>query len=424
MPTLSERPTLRADGSYVITGGLGALGVRVARWMAERGARHLVLLSRTPLPPRETWPTLTGPVADRVAILAEAEALGARIHHASVDVADLDALRGFRDRYRAAGFPAIRGVVHTAAVIDDRQVHAIDEDSLERVWRPKALGAWHLHQVLEQEPLDFFVLFSSLGSVLGQTGQGTYAVANAFLDGLAHHRVAKGLPAMSVNWAGWADLGFAGTPGGRQVVDVLRAQGIPPLDPSRALDLLARALSSNRPQVVAAAISRSILGEGAFRTPPLLAELRGGEPAGARGRAATPGLELTSLPVDERVARLERLLCESLGRVLKVVPDHVDRRKPLGSIGVDSLIALEFRRRLEAALGLALPATMIWNYPTVAELAAYLSSRISAGASVSPGPSPAPPTVTVGSAAEHVDRLSDEEAAQALLAARRPSHGG
>ena len=424
MPGRRETPTLRADGSYVITGGPGALGVRVARWMAGRGARHLVLLSRTPLPPRETWPTLTGPVADRLAILAEAEALGARVHHGAVDVADLDAVRGFLDRYRRAGFPAIRGVVHTAAVIDDRQLHAIDEDSLERVWRPKALGAWHLHQLLEQEPLDFFVLFSSLGSVLGQTGQGSYAVANAFLDGLAHHRVAKGLPAVSVNWAGWADLGFAGTPGGRQVLEVLRAQGIPPLDPSHALDLLARALSSDRPQVVAAAISRSIVAEGGFRTSPLLAELRGDEPAGARDRAATPGLELTSLPVDERVARLERLLCESLGRVLKVVPDHVDRRKPLGSIGVDSLIALEFRRRLEAALGLALPATMIWNYPTVAELAAYLSSRISAGASASPRPSPAPTVVTVGSAAEHVDRLSDEEAAQALLAARRPPHGG
>jgi myxalamid-type polyketide synthase MxaE and MxaD len=373
----AEGPTLRPDASYLITGGLGALGLRVARWMAEHGARHLVLLSRTPLPRRDAWSTLTGLAADRASALAEIESVGARVHHGAVDVADLDALRDFLDQYRAAGYPAIRGVVHTAAVIDDRQLHAVDTDSLERVWRPKAQGAWHLHQLLEHEALDFFALFSSLGSVLGQTGQGSYAVANAFLDGLAHHRATKGLPAVSVNWAGWAALGVAGTSGGRQVLEDLRAQGIAPLDPARALDLLAEALSGARPQVIAVAMSRTAP-EGGFRASRLLADLRTDEPAGARGRDAALAVELASLPAEDRGVRLERLLCESLGRVLKITPEHVDRRKPLGSIGVDSLIALEFRRRLESALGVALPATMIWNYPTVVELAAYLSSRISA----------------------------------------------
>src|SRR5262249_56696321 len=109
--------------------------------------------------------------------------------------------------------------------------------SLVRVWGPKARGPWSLPGLPEHEPLDFFVLFSSLGSVLGQTGQGSYAVANAFLDGLAHHRAAKGLPAVSVNWGGWTDLGFARTSGGRQVLEGLRAQGIAPLDPERPLGL-------------------------------------------------------------------------------------------------------------------------------------------------------------------------------------------
>ena len=417
-------PTLRPDASYVITGGLGALGLRVGRWTAERGARHLVLLSRTPLPPRETWATLTGLAAERAAAVAEIEALGARVHHGAVDVADLDVLRGFLDRHRAAGLPAIRGVIHTAAVIDDRQLHAIDADSLDRVWRPKAQGAWHLHQLLEHEPLDFFVLFSSLGSVLGQTGQGSYASANAFLDGLAHHRAAKGLPAVSVNWAGWADLGFAGTPGGRQVLEDLRAQGIAPLDPGRALELLAQALSSARPQVVAVAFSRTKASEGRIRASRLLADLRADEPASVRGRDAALAVELASLPAEDRSVRLQRLLCESLGRVLKIAPDRVDRRKPLGSIGVDSLIALEFRRRLEAALGLALPATMVWNYPTVIELAEYLSSRLSAGGPASPASISPPAAIAVSSSVERVDQLSDEEAARALLAARRPSHDG
>jgi myxalamid-type polyketide synthase MxaE and MxaD len=423
-PTPVEGPRLRPDASYVITGGLGALGLHVARWMAAHGAQDLVLLSRTPLPPREAWSALTGSSAARVSAVAEIEALGVRVHHGAVDVADMDALRGFLDRHRAAGLPTVRGVVHTAAVIDDRRLDTIDAESLDRVWHPKAQGAWHLHQIFEHEPLDFFVLFSSLGSVLGQTGQGSYAAANAFLDGLAHLRAAKGLPTVSVNWAGWAELGFAGTPGGRQVLEDLRVHGIAPLDPARALDLLAQALSGSRPQVVAVSIAREKTSEGGLRQSRLLAELRGDEPASARDRDAALARELVSLSAEDRSVRLERLLCESLGRVLKVAPDRVDRRKPLGSIGVDSLIALEFRRRLEAALGLALPATMVWNYPTVVELAGYLASRLAGARQVSPPPiAPAAPTANPSSV-ERVDELTDEEAARALLAARRPSHGG
>ena len=417
-------PTIRPDASYVITGGLGALGLRVARWMADRGARHLVLLSRTPLPPREAWSTRTGLAGDRVAAILAIEARGVRVHHGAVDVADLGALRGFAERHRAAGLPAFRGAIHAAAVIDDRQLHAVDAESLERVWRPKAQGAWHLHQVLEREPLDFFVMFSSLGSVLGQTGQGSYAAANAFLDGLAHHRVTKGLPAVSVNWAGWADLGFANTPGGRHVLEDLRAQGIAPLDPTRALELLAPALSGAQPQLVAVAVSRVSAPADGLRASRLLADLRGDEPARPAGRDVALVAELAELPAVDRGIRLERLLCESLSRVLKTTPERVDRRKPLGSIGVDSLVALEFRRRLEAALGLGLPATMVWNYPTVVELAAYLSGRLSGGRPASQPEVPQPAAVTVGSTVDRVDQLSDEEAAQALLAARRPSHGG
>jgi myxalamid-type polyketide synthase MxaE and MxaD len=376
------------------------------------------------LPPREAWSTLTGLAAGRASAILEIEALGVRVHHGAVDVADLDALRGLVERHRAAGLPAIRGVIHTAAVIDDRQLHAVDAESFERVWRAKAQGAWHLHQLLEHETLDFFVLFSSLGSVLGQTGQGSYAAANAFLDGLAHHRVTKGLPAVSVNWAGWADLGFAGTAGGRQVLEDLRAQGIAPLDPARALDLLAQALRGGRPQVVAVAASRATATAGGLRASRLLADLRGDEPARTAGRDAALAAELASLPAEDRRIRLERLLCESLSRVLKTTPERVDRRKPLGSIGVDSLVALEFRRRLEATLGVALPATMIWNYPTVVELAAYLSSRLSGGGAASRPVMPQPAAVTIPSSVDRVDQLSDEEAAQALLAARRPSHGG
>ncbi len=415
---------LRPDVTYMITGGLGALGSRVARWMAGRGARHLVLLSRAPLPPRAEWPALTGAAGLRADTIRQIESMGARGQHVAVDVADPAALAGFFDDLRRAGWPPIRGVVHAAAVIDDRLLHRLDSSSLEQVWRAKALGAWWLHRLLEKEPLDFFVLFSSLGSILGQTGQGSYAAANAFLDGLALHRAASGLPAVSINWGAWSDLGFAATTGGRQVVEELRGQGIGSLAPERALDLLEQALASRRPQVAAFALDRAPATEpkAGSRRPRLLAGLLGGgRPAGPPDEGGVAG-ELRGLPVDSRRARLERLLCEKLGRVLKIAPDRIERRKPLGAIGVDSLIALEFRRHLEAALDLALPATMVFNHPTVVDLAAYLSDRI-APDTTSTRRVEAAPAASVERAVERVDQLSDEEAARALLAARRPARG-
>jgi myxalamid-type polyketide synthase MxaE and MxaD len=415
---------LRPDVSYVITGGLGALGSRVARWMAGRGARHLVLLSRAPLPPRAEWPALTGAAGFRADTIRQIEAMGARVQHVAVDVADPAALAGSLDALRREGWPPVRGVVHAAAVIDDRLLHRLDPSSLEHVWRAKALGAWWLHRLLEKEPLDFFVLFSSLGSILGQTGQGTYAAANAFLDGLALHRAARGLPAVSINWGAWSDLGFAATTGGRQVVEELRGQGIGSLAPERALDLLEQALGGRRPQVAAFALDRAPAEESkaGSRRPRLLAGLLGGGPPAASPDEGGLAGALRSLPADSRRARLERLLCEKLGRVLKIAPDRIERRKPLGTIGVDSLVALEFRRHLEAALDLALPATMVFNHPTVVDLAAYLSDRIGPDPT-STGRVESAPAAPVERAVERVDQLSEEQAARALLAARRPARG-
>jgi myxalamid-type polyketide synthase MxaE and MxaD len=419
----SVAPGLRPDASYLITGGGGALGLRVARWMARRGARHLVLLSRTPLPPRAEWSALAGVSGARAAAITEIETLGARVHHGAVDVADRAALSAFLEGFHREGWPPVRGVVHAAAVIDDRLLQRLDPSSLEQVWRAKALGAWSLHRILENEPLDFFALFGSLGSILGQTGQGSYAAANAFLDGLAHYRTARGLPAVTIDWGAWTDLGFAATTGGRQVVAELRAQGIAPIAPERALELLGQALASGRPQLAAFTLDRSRGPEPAgSRRPRLLADLPGGARSVATGDHHTLAGELRALPADGRRARLEGLLCEKLGRVLKIAADRVELRKPLGAIGVDSLIALEFRRHLEAALDLALPATMVWNHPTVVDLAAYLSGRIAPDATSS-GTVETAPAQSLGRAVDRVDQLSEEGAAQALLAARRPSHG-
>ena len=160
-------------------------------------------------------------------------------------------LRAFLDEFRAEGWPPIRGVVHAAGVLQDGLLVQLDAAALDSVLRPKVMGGWLLHRLLEDAPLDFFVLFSSAGSLLGQPGQGNYAAANAFLDALAHHRRAQGQPALTINWGAWADLGFADTAGGKRLAARLALLGIRSIAPKQALEVMERLLRQDSTQVVA-----------------------------------------------------------------------------------------------------------------------------------------------------------------------------
>src|SRR5208282_1135927 len=172
--TQPARLSWRADGSYLISGGLGDLGLSVARWMVEQGARRLILMGRTKLPSRARWNSAEAGsrLADQIAAIRALEALGACVHLASVDVADEGQLGAFLDEFRAEGWPPIRGVVHAAGVLQDGLLEQLDAAALDSVLRPKMIGGWLLHRLLKDAPLDFFVLFSSAGSLLGQPGQG------------------------------------------------------------------------------------------------------------------------------------------------------------------------------------------------------------------------------------------------------------
>ncbi|HEV8711728.1 MAG TPA: SDR family oxidoreductase, partial [Candidatus Binatia bacterium] len=254
-----QRPsfTWRPDGSYLIAGGLGDLGLLVARWMVERGARRVILMGRTKLPPRSLWAQVEkgGRLAKQITAIRELETLGASVHLATVDVTDEKQVGAFLDEFRVEGWPPIRGVVHAAGVLQDGLLVQLDAIALNTVLRPKVIGSWLLHRLLEEAPLDFFILFSSAGSLLGQPGQGNYAAANAFLDALAHHRRAQGQPALSINWGAWADLGFADTPGGRRLAGHLAPLGIRSIAPKQALEVLERLLRQGSPQVVAVPIN-------------------------------------------------------------------------------------------------------------------------------------------------------------------------
>ena len=417
----------RADASYLITGGLGGIALHVARWLVDNGARRLILAGRTPLPPRSAWAdadpaSLTG---QRIAAVRALEAAGASVHLAAVDVADESQLRAFVEAYQREGWPPIRGVMHTAAVIDDRLITQMDSDAFVDVLRPKVIGGWLLHHLLGE--LDFFVLFSSIGAVLGQTGQASYAAANAFLDGLAYHRHGQGQPALSVNWAGWSDLGLATSAGAQQTIQYLDQQGINSFTPHQgvaALEYLLRRQADGigAPHAAILPIRWDVLRHArlAASQSRLLADLLAA-PGERRADDLSPagGLlaELQAAKAEQRRKLLETYLQKQVAHVLKLDVARVEPTRPLGMMGVDSLMGLELRNRLEVELGIAFSATLVWNYPTIVEMAPYIADRIGVALVAETGAEARSPSAgqPLADALEDLDDLSDEEALRRLL---------
>jgi hypothetical protein len=204
--------------------------------MVERGARRLILMGRSALPERARWNDgdLRPDVARRVWAIRELEMMGAAVSLAFVDVSDEEQVRDFLSQYERQGGPPIRGVVHSAGLVRDQLLLQMDARSFSSVLRPKIRGAWNLHRVLEGCPLDFFVLYSSIGSLIAATGQANYASANAFLDALAHHRTRLGFPALSINWGPWA----VGMVSDLNLTDHYTARGLDVIAPDQGMRAL------------------------------------------------------------------------------------------------------------------------------------------------------------------------------------------
>lgn len=385
----------RTDGSYLISGGLGDLGLLVARWMVEQGARRLVLLGRTKLPLRANWSSVeTGSrLARQITAIRELESLGASVHLASVDVAEEGELRGFLDEFRAEGWPPIRGVVHAAGVLQDGLLVQLDVAAVNTVLRPKMMGGWLLHRLLQDDPLDFFVLFSSAGSVLGQPGQGNYAAANAFLDTLAHHRQARGQPALSINWGAWAGEGFADSVGGKRLAARLALLGISSLAPGQALEILGRLLGQSATQVVAVPVNWRQYREfySAGGVPPLLSELAREESEVPRpaGRTSERRDALLAAEPAQRRSLLQSYLSEQVARVLGLSPSRLDVQQPLSHLGLDSLMAVELKNRIAVDLKVNVPVVKFLQGVSVDQAVTQVLEQLAAGAA-NPTTSPAP----------------------------------
>ncbi|MFD6426623.1 acyltransferase domain-containing protein, partial [Streptomyces sp. NPDC060198] len=358
---------LRADGSYLVTGAYGALGRLLCRTLVKRGARRLILMGRTPVPPRREWPATDPATAQgrAVALLRELEALGAHPAPAQVDVTDEDALTGWLDAYRRGGGAPVRGVFHLAGQVRDTLVTDMDRVTFDAVLEPKVMGAYLLDRHLRDEPLDHFVLFASIASLLTTAGQTNYAAGNAFLDALAHRRRAQGLPALSLDWGPWAtgmieELGL--------VDHYLHSRGMSSLSPDAGMSVLERVIGQDRAQLlVATVVDWQTFLAWYDSPPPLVCELA----ANAREQVSEEGDGF--LDTFRRAGERERrsLVVERFtsltGTVLRTAREEIDPAAGLGGLGLDSLLAMELRARVQADLGIALssrPSHRCWWNPS------------------------------------------------------------
>jgi len=406
-------PTLDAEATYLITGGLGALGLAVAHWLVAQGARHLALVGRR------------GPNPATQEVLERLRAQGVTATVLQADLSQETAVRWVLETISAT-MPPLKGILHAAAVLSDATVLSVTREQIRQVAAPKIDGAWHLHTLTRSSALDFFILFSSAASMLGSPGQAHYAAANAFLDALAAQRRAEGLPALSIGWGAWTGIGLAAAQANRG--DRLAAIGMAGIAPEQGLEALGRLMGSSVSPSSFSHVGVMPLnllrwrelflsaGQAPFLSELLLQEER---VAVAERRRSHMRETLAAAESEARKGLLEAHLRELIAEVLQVPVSRLEPKTPLGSLGIDSLLSLEIRNRIEGSLGLSLAASLIWSHPTPSALAVYLLTRLELPASVEAGAtvtstgagdaSPAPPSSRDAVEVEQVADLSREE---------------
>jgi len=355
-----DRPNIRTDASYLVTGGLSGIGLAVAKWLVHLGARHLLLLGRRP------------PAPDVVAQLDTLRQAGAGITVASCDIADGDRLAAVL-RSCEASMPPLRGVFHAAGVYTEVRLADHRWEDNEAMFAAKVRGSLNLHFATAGMPLDYFVLFSSVSTLLGIEALGPYVAANSFLDALATYRQRCGLPGLSVNWGMWRDSGLALSLDKQNFQGWRRwlALGLESFSQEQGIDLLARLMSGTIACAGAFRIDwKTFLAQVPWARPPALF----GDIAGA---CSTPNTDsafrLEDVPAGERLAALKRYLRDEIAYVLGwKSPEAIMDDKGFFDLGMDSMSSLDLRNRLQRTLGISLPSTIAFKYSTVNALATHL----------------------------------------------------
>lgn len=356
-----SQPPFQPDHSYLITGGLGGLGLQVAQWLVEQGAGNLVLTGRR------------GPAAEAREVIEQLEAAGAKVLVVGADVADQAQVARLLAEIEAR-MPPLKGLIHVAGLLDDGVLLQQDMARFEQVMAPKVAGTWHLHTLTQGQPLDFFVCFSSMASLLGSPGQGNYAAANAFMDALVHHRHALGLPGLSINWGAWAKVGLAANLESQQQ-DRLLALGMGSIDPEQGIAVLSELMGRTEAiQIGVFPVHWSGFLKQFPAVPAFLSELTQDS---LPPRESTPIKQrLEQATEEEYEGILIDFIRNGLANVLRINPTQLDVQQPLNTLGLDSLMAVELRNRIRSESDVEIPMVRFMEGAGILDLAQQIKAQL------------------------------------------------
>lgn len=363
-PVPEQSLKFRNDGTYLITGGLGGFGLATAQWLVEHGARHLVLVGRR------------GAATPEAQLAVDAmEQAGAQVMVAKVDVSQEQQVGELLFKVRQS-LPPLRGVFHTAMVLEDSIVLQLNEELLKKVMNPKVIGAWNLHAQTLEAPLDFFVLYSSITSLFGNPGQGNYVAANAFLDAMAHYRRAMGRPALTINWGALAEVGYVAERA--ELGERMSRRGLKSFKPEKALKALGRLLQQDRIHVAVADFDWSTLSN-IWTTPsPKWSHFVSKDSEERHQSEQVDGFRtvlLNASPEEQRELVTARLY-DHVAKVLGTSATKLDSEKPIIDLGFDSLMAVELRARVENDMGVEIPVMQLMQGQNLTGLITYLTEQL------------------------------------------------
>ncbi|KAI1263583.1 6-MSAS [Xylariaceae sp. FL1019] len=382
---VKERATSRtllpkAEGTYLVTGGLGALGLEVASWLVEKGARRILLLSRRALPPRRDWLSVErdSPLYNVLEAIQKLEKSGATVHTIALDIGAKDAHIRLQDELDRLSLPPVLGVVHAAGALEDQLVLDTTADSFSRVLAPKVSGALALHAVFPPGSLDWFVLFSSCGQLFGFPGQSSYASGNAFLDALATHRRAQGDNSVAFQWTSWHGLGMAASTDfitaeleSKGITDITVEEGfrawehVAKYDIDHGVVLRSLAFDEGEPLPV------SILEDIAVRRSAPVNTAANDQEGPKDGAMPSSGPELKAW-IDLKIRGI-------IAEVLMLSgPDEVEGRAAIADLGVDSVMTVTLRKKLQSTLKVKVPPTLTWSHPTSNHLVGWFEEKLTA----------------------------------------------
>jgi acyl transferase domain-containing protein/acyl carrier protein len=375
LPSPDPRLHWRAEGTHLITGGLGGLGLALAGWLVRNGVRHVALIGRSLIPPREQWNLTNESTREgsRIKAIQQLEAMGARVFVGCADVGDENSLAACLAELSRGGWPEVRGVIHAAGTMHYRSLEETSVSELHESFHAKAVGAWLIHKFFERRQLDYFVLFSSASAILNSPLLGAYAAANVFLDGLAQRRESQRLPALSVNWGLWAGIGMTANLSPREL-ELVEANGISSIPVDVGLETFGLLVQQSTasvavipvdwekwkrlfPALVDTPFLRSMIGASANDDAPARSELR-------ESILAATG--------SDRHRLLREATRANVAGVLGLPVEALDDHTSINQLGLDSLMATELRNRLEATTGCSLPLVRLIEGPSPAEIVALL----------------------------------------------------